>query len=222
MVLILSIETATAACSVALHNQGHLVAHTTLVQRYTHVESLMVIVEELLEISKYNRKDLAAVAIASGPGSYTGLRIGAAVGKGLCYGLGIPLIAVPTLVAMAAGIAPCIVDKTVLLCPALDARRNAIYTLIVDRSGQIKQDTHVALVDSSAYLASLPQQPLLFLGDGALKCKPYLVKRSDIHYAEAVMPSAVHIGPLAFARFQQQCWEDIAHYVPCYLSQFQS
>lgn len=220
MSLILSIETATAACSVALHHAGKLIAHTELLIDRSHSEYLMPIIEDLLKSSHYDCKSLAAIALSGGPGSFTGLRIGTAVGKGLCYGLDIPLISVGTLEAMAYGMCP-FVNGDTLLCPAIDAKRNAIYTLIADQSGQIKRPTHVALLDSKVYRDELPGGPLLFFGDGVLKCKTFLMEHQNIHFIEQVGPSAIQIGYLAFAKFQQQLWENIASYTPYYLSQFQ-
>ncbi|WP_419241329.1 tRNA (adenosine(37)-N6)-threonylcarbamoyltransferase complex dimerization subunit type 1 TsaB [Cardinium endosymbiont of Nabis limbatus] len=223
MSLILSIETATAACSVALHHSGKQVAHTTLLMDRSHSEYLMPIIEDLLKNSNFKRRSLAAVAISGGPGSFTGLRIGTAVAKGLCYGLDIPLISVGTLEAMAYGICPFIrsLSMDTLLCPAIDARRNAIYTLIVDASGQIKRSAHVALLDSKLYRDGLPGGPLLFFGDGVPKTKLFFMGNKNIQFIEQVVPSAIQIGYLAFAKFQKQLWEDLASYTPCYLSQFQ-
>ncbi len=220
MSLILSIDTATAACSVALHQAGKLIGHTTLLVDRSHSEYLMPIIEDLLKNSNFHAQALAGIAISSGPGSYTGLRIGTAVAKGLCYGLDIPLIAVGTLEAMAYGMCP-FVDPHTLLCPAIDARRSAIYTLIADQTGHIKRPAHVALLDSRVYRDGLPNQSLLFFGDGALKCKQFLTERTKIQFIEQVVPSAIHIGYLAFAKFQQHLWENVASYTPYYLSQFQ-
>ncbi|TSJ80809.1 MAG: tRNA (adenosine(37)-N6)-threonylcarbamoyltransferase complex dimerization subunit type 1 TsaB [Candidatus Cardinium sp.] len=221
MSLILSIETATAACSVALHHTGKLIGHTTLFTDRSHSEYLMPIIEDLLKNSNYDRGSLAAIAISGGPGSFTGLRIGTAVAKGLCYGLAIPLISVGTLEAMAYGMRS-FVDKETLLCPALEARRTAIYTLIADQAGQIKRPAHVALLDSKVYRDALPCQSLLFFGDGVPKCKTFLMEDKKIHYIEQqVVPSAIQIGYLAFLKFQKQLWEDMASYTPYYLSQFQ-
>lgn len=220
MSLILSIETATGVCSVALHHAGNLIAHTTLVSSRSHAEFLMVIIDDLLKISQHERKSLDAIAISHGPGSYTGLRIGAAVAKGLCYGLGIPLIAIDTLEAMAYEMGFWI-DEETLLCPAIDARRSAIYTLITNKNRSIKRPPHVALLDSEAYCASLPSQPLVFFGDGVAKCKQFLMERTNIRFVEGVLPSAIQIGYLAFPKFQKQHWEEVSNYEPYYLSQFQ-
>ncbi|MGI2257052.1 tRNA (adenosine(37)-N6)-threonylcarbamoyltransferase complex dimerization subunit type 1 TsaB [Candidatus Cardinium hertigii] len=220
MSLILSIETATTVCSVALHHGGRLIAHTALCMDRSHSEYLMPIIEALLNNSNCDKKSLEAIAVSAGPGSYTGLRIGTAVGKGLCYGLDVPLISVCTLEAMAYGMRT-FVDQGTLLCPAIDARRTAIYTLIADQVGQIKSPPHVALLDNKIYRDGLPNQPLLFFGDGALKCKTFLAENKNIRCIAEVAPSAIQIGYLAFAKFQQQLCADVARYTPCYLSQFQ-
>ncbi|MBX9889665.1 MAG: tRNA (adenosine(37)-N6)-threonylcarbamoyltransferase complex dimerization subunit type 1 TsaB [Amoebophilaceae bacterium] len=219
MSLILSIETATSICSVALHHAGELIAHSSLLKSCSHAEYLMVMVENLLKIAKFNKKELVAIALSNGPGSYTGLRIGAAVAKGLCYGLDIPLIAVGTLAAMAHGVSP-FVGVDTLLCPTIDARRAAIYTLIVRTTGYIERPAHVALLDDQAYIASLPDQALLFFGEGALKCKKFLTASKHIAFLSEGKASAIEVGKLAFPKFQEKLWEDLEGYTPCYLSQF--
>jgi tRNA threonylcarbamoyladenosine biosynthesis protein TsaB len=181
----------------------------------------MVLIDNLLTTAGLNQKALAAVALSKGPGSYTGLRIGASVAKGLCYGLGIPLIGIPTLAAMVEGMRV-MVDAATLLCPTIDARRNAVYTLVAHATGQIERATHVALLDQETYLQSMPNQPMLFFGDGALKCKHWIGARDQIRFVAAGLPSALHIGDLAFPMFQQAAWEKIEHYEPYYLSQFTS
>ena len=219
MSLILSIETATSICSVALHRSGELIAHSSLLTGCSHAEYLMVIVENLLKIAKFNKKELVAIALSNGPGSYTGLRIGAAVAKGLCYGLDIPLIAVGTLAAMAHGMNP-FVEVDTLLCPTIDARRAAIYTLMARTTGYIERPAHVALLDDEGYIASLPDQALLFFGEGALKCKTFLGGSKNISFLPEGKASAIQVGKLAFPKFQERLWENLAGYTPCYLSQF--
>lgn len=219
MSLILSIETATQVCSVALHQAGKPVAHTTFFAHRSHSECLMLLIDNLLRTAGLKQKALAAVALSKGPGSYTGLRIGASVAKGLCYGLGIPLIGIPTLAAMVEGMRA-MVDASTLLCPTIDARRNAVYTLVAQATGQVERATHVALLDQETYIQSIPNQPMLFFGDGALKCKHWMGARDHIRFVAAGLPSALHIGELAFPMFQQAAWEKIEHYEPYYLSQF--
>lgn len=218
MALILSIETATKISSVALYDGELLLGHISSTIARSHAEWLMVMISDLLKISKKSCKALHAVAISSGPGSYTGLRIGATVAKGLCYGLEIPLIAIPTLDAMVYGVASFIDDNT-LLCPSIDARRTAIYTLMVDRGGQLSRPMHLARLDDPTYQERLPHQPLLFFGDGVLKCKQWLMGHTYARFITGIgMPSAVHLGGLAFPKFQQQLWTAISSYEPIYLS----
>ena len=126
MTLILSIETATKICSVALHTKAQLIVTQTLYVERSHAESLLHTIEHLLAASSYTKKDLTAIAISSGPGSYTGLRIGAVTAKGLCYALGLPLIAINTLEAMAHGMHPYNISQA-RLCPMLDGRRMEVY-----------------------------------------------------------------------------------------------
>lgn len=218
MALILSIETASAVCSVALHKAGRLLAHMEVFLRYGHAECLMVIIDNLFKISNSIKTNLSAVAVSRGPGSYTGLRIGTAVGKGLCYGLDIPLIAVGTLEAMAYGMCR-MVDGNTLLCPTIDARRDAVYMLIMDSKGQIIRSAHVEIINSSTY-ARLPNQPLWFFGDGVTKCENLLSQYPNIRFITGVMPSAIHVGALALEKFQKGVWQDILAYDPDYLSQF--
>jgi tRNA threonylcarbamoyladenosine biosynthesis protein TsaB len=137
MALILSIETSTSVCSIALHQNGNLIAYENLSVARSHAESLLVMIEHVLAITHYSQKDLAAVALSEGPGSYTGLRIGAATATGLCYALDIPLIAINTLAAMALSIKPFNIQG-VLCCPMIDARRMEVYCLLTDAAGKIK------------------------------------------------------------------------------------
>lgn len=221
MCLILSIETATSVCSVALHQDGEAVAHTQLFVDRSHSEYLVPIIEDLLKNSNHYPKDLSAVAISGGPGSYTGLRIGTAAAKGFCYGLSVPLISIGTLEAMAYGMRS-FVDADTLLCPVIDARRTAIYTLIADQEGHIRQAPHVAFLDNKQYRDRLPDQPLVFFGDGVLKSKSFLMEYKNIRFVEQVVPSALQIGCLAFSKFQQSICENIEAYTPWYLTQFGS
>lgn len=219
MSIILSIETATPICSVALHVAGNLVTHTALFKKYSHAECLMTMVDHIFKISKYAPEELAAIAVSHGPGSYTGLRIGASIAKGICYGLNIPLIAVGTLEAMAHGMSPFVEDHT-LLCPMIDARRSAVYTLMAHKTGKIERPAHVAFLDDADYIASFGNHSILFFGEGVLKCKPLMPPNTNIRFLEQGAASAIHIGSLAFLKLQKQLVEELDVYTPCYLSQF--
>lgn len=220
MSLILSIETATPTCSVALHAGAQLVAVQSLHIANSHAESLLLTIDHLFSITPYDKKDLAAVAVSGGPGSYTGLRIGTATAKGLCYALNIPLIAVGTLEAMAHGMQPYNTTQA-LLCPMIDARRMEVYCLLVDAQGKMLEVPHPQVMDESSFQAWLADYPVLFFGDGAAKCEPLLGAHPHATFIEDICPSAQHIGALAYVRFQQAVFEELAYFEPLYLKPFQ-
>ena len=220
MPLILSIETATKVCSIALHAEAQLIATQTLHVAKSHAETLLFTIEHLLAISPYTKEDLAAVAVSSGPGSYTGLRIGTATAKGLCYALDIPLIAVNTLEAMAHGMQPYNLKKA-LLCPMIDARRMEVYCLLVDPQGNMLEAPHPEVIDSSSFQTWLADHLILFFGDGAEKCQPLLGPHSHTIFIDYIHPVAHHIGALAYLKFQQAAFEELAYFEPLYLKPFQ-
>ncbi|MHA7877962.1 MAG: tRNA (adenosine(37)-N6)-threonylcarbamoyltransferase complex dimerization subunit type 1 TsaB [Bacteroidota bacterium] len=220
MGLIISIETATKVCSVALHAGAQLIATQTLYVKQSHVESLLPAIAHLLTISPYEKKDVVAVAVSSGPGSYTGLRIGASAAKGLCFALDVPLIAVSTLEAMAYGIQPYNM-RGALLCPMLDARRMEVYCLLAAPQGRILAAAHPQVIDSHSFRTWLSDYYILFFGDGAEKCKPLLSHHSHALFIDHIYPQAHHIGALAYTKFQQAAFEDPTYFTPSYLKPFQ-
>ena len=219
MSLIVSIETATQVCSAALHVEAQLIATQTLHIEKSHAESLLCVIEHLLVISSYTKKDLAAVAVSSGPGSYTGLRIGASTAKGLCYALEIPLIAVNTLEAMIYGMQPYNIVQA-LLCPVLDARRMEVYCLLTDAQGHILADPHVQAIDQHSFQAWLQNSSILFFGNGTEKCKSHVVHPRAL-FVDHIHPQACHMGALAYTKFQQAAFEDLVSFTPMYLKPFQ-
>ncbi len=220
MTLIVSIETAAKGCSVALHTEGQLIATQTLHVEKSHAESLLCAIEHLLAISPYTKQDLVAVAVSSGPGSYTGLRIGASTAKGLCYALEIPLIAVNTLEAMLHGMQPYNTNQA-LLCPMLDARRMEVYCLLADSQGHILAPAHPQVIDQYSFQTWLQDYSILFFGNGVEKCKTFLSHHNQAIFIDHRYPDAHHIGALAYTKFQQADFEDIACFTPLYLKPFQ-
>lgn len=221
MALILSIETATQACSVALHYAGKLVGCQTLFVAKSHAESLLLMAKHLLDISPYSKQDLVAIAISEGPGSYTGLRIGTATAKGLCYALDIPLIAVSTLEAMAHGVNLYNLGQA-LLCPMIDARRMEVYCLIADAAGKVLEAPHPRVIDSNSFQFWLGQSKVLFFGDGAEKCKTTLASHNHAIFLHTINPSAQYVGALAYPKFQQKAFVNLACFEPLYLKPFRS
>jgi tRNA threonylcarbamoyladenosine biosynthesis protein TsaB len=220
MALILSIETATPVCSIALHEEDRLISCQSLYLAKSHAESLLQMIADLFKLGPYTQADLTAVAISQGPGSYTGLRIGAATAKGFCYALDIPLIAVNTLEAMAYGVNIFNCSKS-FLCPMIDARRMEVYYLLAHASGNIVEETQAKVIDEHSFQSWLAQNQVIFFGDGAAKCKPVLGKQPKAIFLEGVHASAQHIGALAYSKFQQRNFEPIATFEPCYLKPFQ-
>ena len=216
MAWIVCIETATKSCSVALANGGHLVAFKEEVsEQYSHSEQLTVFIEQLLQQEGLKLSDLDAIAVGSGPGSYTGLRIGISTAKGLCYASDVPLIAISTLDTMAQAMKYKYPEAK--LCPMLDARRMEVYCALYSKSQA--SPVVAKIIDQDSFAEELAQGPLLFFGDGADKCK-YVLTHTNAHFELGVYPSATNMIPLAQEKFQNQVFEDVAYFEPFYLKDF--
>lgn len=217
MALILSIETSASACSVALHKEGQLVHTIEIAEPQAHAGKLAVLIQELLKATSISPKDLTAVAVSAGPGSYTGLRIGTSVAKGLCLGLQIPLITIPTLLSMAHHVNQ--VSKDKFLCPLIDARRMEVYTQIFDNHLTPVNDTEAVVVDSNSFRELLDTQQVLFFGDGAEKCKS-VINHPNAGFVDDVHPKAVFIGAVAWHDFKANRFADLVEFTPFYLKEF--
>jgi tRNA threonylcarbamoyladenosine biosynthesis protein TsaB len=217
MALILSIETATTICSVALHREGKLVRFSELDQENVHAKHLMLSVEGIFNESGLKPSDLAAVAISSGPGSYTGLRIGVSVAKGLAFAFNIPLIAVDTLEALAYQASP-LCDSNDIIIPFLDARRMEVYTAVYNGNVENLESLHALEVEENPFRNYLENGRVFFLGDGLKKLKPFLDHKNAVFLSN--LNSAVSVGILAFQKFSKGCFEDIAYFEPNYLKEF--
>jgi len=217
MALILGIETATKNCSVALFKDGVIIAekeHNT--DKYTHAEQLTLFIEEVVKTAKISLKQIEAIALSKGPGSYTGLRIGTSTAKGLCYSLGIPLLAISTLKAMAFGMAES--KKSAIYCPMIDARRMEVFSALFDENNNEVRGVQADVVDEQTYAKFLVNE-VLFFGDGALKCKE-IISHKNAQFIEGIYPSAKHLGILANAKFENKDFEDVAYFEPYYLKDF--
>ena len=223
MALILSIETSTNVCSIALHNQGNLVAYQSLFVARSHAESLASMIHNMLQITHYKPKDVEAIAISEGPGSYTGLRIGAATATGLCYAIDIPLIAISTLEAMIlAAKEKYINNAPILYCPMIDARRMEVYCMVADHQGHIIEEPYAHIVNNQSFEHLLLKNKVAFFGDGAEKCKSVLAFQENAIFIEAIYPSAEQVGTLAYKKFKELEFTDINYFSPIYLKPFQS
>ena len=224
MSLILSIETATNVCSVALHNEGMLVAKQEYHLEKSHSGLLALLVRDIVNFAGYTLKDLRAIAVSKGPGSYTGLRIGTATAKGLCYALDIPLVAVNTLEAMAFQVSR-FCREDAYLCPMIDARRMEVYCLLVDRTRNTIQETAAVVIREDSFKRFLDEKPVWFFGNGAGKCAPLLDRHKNAFFIDAIVPSATDIGFLASTKVRENensSFEDVAYFEPFYLKDFQS
>ncbi|MES2485632.1 MAG: tRNA (adenosine(37)-N6)-threonylcarbamoyltransferase complex dimerization subunit type 1 TsaB [Bacteroidota bacterium] len=214
MGLILNIETATKNCSVCIAKDGATLAIREYAgEGYAHAEKLHVFIEEVLKETGKIYNDIKAVAVSMGPGSYTGLRIGVSAAKGLCYALGVPLIAVDTLEILAHKIT---VEEGVII-PMIDARRMEAYTAVFDVAHNKTRETKAEIIteESFADIAGT----IHLLGDGAAKCKEVLPSGKFI-YHEELYPSAAQMSVLSFNKYKKSDTVDVAYFEPFYLKDF--
>ena len=222
MAFILSIETATPVCSLALSDGPDVLGIRETTEKNSHSQVVTVFINELLKESGLKPGDLDAVAVSRGPGSYTGLRIGVSTAKGLCYALDKPLIAVDTLEAMAYGMARMADENTslpLLYAPMIDARRMEVYTALFDAQGEKVRDVQAEIIDAGSFAAFREQHIICLAGDGAGKCSQVLV-HPNVYYLQKFSVSSKYLVPLAFDRFRNGLFEDTAYFEPYYLKDF--
>ncbi len=223
MALVLQIETATAACSIALAKDGDVLGFKQVNGRNLHAEVITRFIEEIIADAGLSYYNLDAIAVSCGPGSYTGLRIGISTAKGLCFALDKPLIAVETLAAMAEGVAG--MDEynnqeDLLLCPMIDARRMEVYTAIFNMQGERIRLTSAEIVDENSFADILQNNRVLFFGDGAEKCFNILQANPNALYLPGFLNSAAHLTKKAAQKFNVEEFEDVAYFEPYYLKDF--
>lgn len=204
---ILGIETSTAVCSAALCQDGKLLKQCISYEGGNHAKLLPTYIDELLQYAREQALPIDAVALSEGPGSYTGLRIGTATAKGLCYGLDIPLIPVPTLEVL---IAASGVEQGILI-PMIDARRMEVYTLI-------NTETKAVVVENEESLLNT-EDAVYYFGDGAAKCQQVLTK-PNWHFIPDIVPQAQYVCALAEKSEIRNQKSDLAYYEPYYLKEF--
>jgi tRNA threonylcarbamoyladenosine biosynthesis protein TsaB len=218
MRLILSIETSTTVCSAALHREGELLASEITEVPNSAASQLAVMIDKILSRSGVTGRDLSAVAVSAGPGSYTGLRIGVATAKGICYALTIPLIAVNSLELMAVQ-----VNENnpggAWLCPMIDARRMEVYTILFDDALGVMEPVQASIIDASSYATVLEKREVLFFGNGSDKCRD-VIAGGNAKFMGGIFPSAEWLGRLALERFRTGKFEDVGVFEPFYLKDF--
>lgn len=219
MALILSIETSGENCSVAIHERTNLLSSAQVSESRSHASKLGVLLEEVIRSSGVSKSQLSAIAVSAGPGSYTGLRIGIAAAKGLCFGLNIPLIAVNTLDILIYQAKNISKSNSQLLCPMIDARRMEVYCKIVDRREKEIQEMRPVVIDQYTFKALLDSQSIQFFGNGANKCKTIIHHQHAI-FDDGIFPDACAMGPLAFEKRKRKAIEDVRSFEPFYLKEF--
>lgn len=220
MALILNIETATSVCSVALSDKGKTIAFEESEQANVHAEKLTLFIEDVLKKAGVKFNELKAAAVGSGPGSYTGLRIGTASAKGLCYALDIPLISVPTLKAMALAVASTQKSEDILYCPMIDARRLEVYTALYDVKGNEIMPVHARILDETSFAEYLSKHTIAFFGDGMPKMKELFGERKNILWVDDITASAKNMAMLSEDMYAAGKFSDLAYYEPFYLKDF--
>lgn len=227
MARILNIETATHVCSVALTEDGEVVSMRENKEGKSHASLLSYFIGEILDEQKIRVSDMDAISISQGPGSYTGLRIGVSTAKGLCYGAGIPLIAIPTLQSLAAGLmenlrqtgqAETMEDHT-LLVPMLDARRMEVYSALFNTSLDWVREVKPEIIDENSYGNWLKEHNLIFFGSGASKVQKTISHPNALFVGDMELSSR-HMSQLSEARYHNQQFEDVAYFEPFYLKEF--
>ena len=220
MACILHIETSTDVCSVAVSEDAQVIFQQDDHSGPNHAERLGTMVDEALSFTDSHAIPFDAVAVSCGPGSYTGLRIGVSMAKGVCYGRNLKLISVPTLELMCV---PLLlgekIEEGALLCPMLDARRMEVYAALYDRSLKPVRQIQADIVDQDTYREWLDRQPIYFFGNGAKKCME-TINHPNARYIDGMEPLAKWMMPLAERRWLQEQFEDVAYFVPFYLKDF--
>jgi tRNA threonylcarbamoyladenosine biosynthesis protein TsaB len=220
MSCILHIETSTSVCSVAVSECGENIFVKEDFHCVSHAVSLGVYVDEALSFIENRAIPLDAVAVSCGPGSYTGLRIGVSMAKGVCYARNISLIGIPTVQVLSVPVLLYYdLPDDALLCPMIDARRMEVYAAVYDRALHVKREVCADRVDEYSYLAYLKEHPVYFFGNGAAKCREKIV-HSNARFIDDIHPLARMMFPLAEKAVAEGKYEDTAYFEPFYLKEF--
>ncbi len=220
MSCILHVETSTKVCSVAVTEDGAVLFEKADFKGPSHAVQLGTFVDEALSYVDNHGIPFDAVAVSCGPGSYTGLRIGVSMAKGICYGRELKLIAIPTLEVLCV---PVLLyhelPEDALLCPMIDARRMEVYAAIYDRALHAVRPISADIIDENSYKEFLENHPVYFFGDGADKCKDKIT-HPNAHFLSDIVPLAKNMGPLAEKAVAVGRYEDVAYFEPFYLKEF--
>ncbi len=220
---ILNIDTSTTVCSVALSAGGECLSMRKDESGNNHSRVIGVFTQQLLQEAESKGWKVAAVALSQGPGSYTGLRIGTSFAKGLCYGMDIPLIAIPTLKIMAWAVAQRLkaegVHTDALLCPMIDARRMEVYSAVYDMELNEAEAVSAKIIDQESFSDLLANRKIYFFGNGSNKCKDAITSHNAT-FIDGVNPLAVDMAVMAHEAYNKKEFADVAYFEPFYLKDF--
>ena len=226
MAIILNIETSTEVCSVTLAENGKTLYQKESTEGLNHSKLLTVFIEDLFNENNFDINKIDAVAVSKGPGSYTGLRIGVSVAKGLCYGLGKPLIGIGSIEAMGHYVAQntgefyqAADDEELLFCPMIDARRMEVYTALYKKGGNAVTEVTAEIIDENSFAENLEKKKILFFGNGAAKCCEKLTHANAL-FNGPDKTTARFMQNLAEIKYNKQEFEDVAYFEPFYLKDF--
>ena len=218
MAKILNIETSTTVCSIAVGVDGKLASVNEINDGYSHAEEIEGLIEKSIKEADISLKDLDAISVSKGPGSYTGLRIGVSIAKGLCFGLKVPLISVPTLEALARH--PKLSEfPHSFKIPMLDARRMEVYSCVLNDTNEVVEPTAAVIIDENSFVNIL-KKPTLFFGPGSEKCNPTFTENENAVFVSNILPSASQMVNLSETKYIENQLEDLAYFEPFYLKDF--
>lgn len=223
MSCILHIETSTDVCSVAVSEDAQVIFEQENRDGHNHATLLGPFVRDALSFANSHAIPVDAVAVSSGPGSYTGLRIGVSEAKGVAYGMNIPLIEVPTLKLMCV---PLLlyredIEDDALLCPMIDARRMEVYAAVYNRALRPVRDVQADIVTEETYRELLDKHIVYFFGNGSAKCKE-VIRHPNARFIDDIVPLAKNMAPLAEMAHARGEFVDTAYFEPFYLKEFQA
>ena len=221
MAKILCVETGTSVCSVAIGDENGLLGVREISDPKAHSTQLPNLINEVLSLAHLTANQINAIAVSKGPGSYTGLRIGVSMAKGICYTTRVPLIGVGSLQAMATGLILSNTDlpAKALLCPMIDARRMEVYCALYNLEGEPVSDVRAVVVDDNSFAEYLEDHIIIFFGNGSSKCKD-VIKNKNAIFIDSFEHSARFMLPLALKAYNNEEFEDIAYFEPFYLKDF--
>lgn len=218
MPVILSLETSADVCSVALHKGQQLLGAKVIREPQSHAARLAPLIDETMRESGHLINDLQAVAVSAGPGSYTGLRIGASTAKGLCYAMELPLITVGTLDILAFQ-GQALNATGALLCPMIDARRMEVYCMVTDPELNPVEPVAAKVIEPASFSELLAHQRMLFFGSGAAKCRA-VIQHPNALFIDDVIPVASALGEMAQVKFAAAKFENLVQFTPYYFKEF--